>query len=781
MSMSLMERYARWVVRHRTAVVISVFAITAVLTVGVTRLHIEVNPDRQVPQGHPYIDALNDVYRIFGDKNLVIVGLFPNDGDAFTPHFLAKLAEVTRRIQNVPGANPALVQSLATPQVKDIHGTADGFAVQPVMAGPPVDQAEADAIRQRAMSNDTYVGTLVAEDGSAAAVHASFELNAATPDYRTLHHAVVATLDESLDGTFSYRLSGPVVFLAQVSAYSDRMAWLFPIALLVIGLVHYDAFRTFQGLVLPLLTGLLAVLWSLGVMGVMGVALDPLNVMTPILILAVASGHAVQVLKRFYEEYARCHRVNDAVIACVVGVGPVMLAAGTVATLSFWSLATFGTTFIRTFGVFTGLGILSTLVIEMTLIPSLRSMLPAPSRQEQRKEASGRPLIDRFLGLCATAARTHRRTVGVGALLFLVGCVYFARDVVVDTSFKRSFRATDRVRVDDDVINRHFAGTNTLIVLVEGSEETSLEEPAIIEAIWELERTLEQDPLVGRAVSYVDYVQRMHAAMTVDRDAGEFPDSRELVAQYLFLYSMSGGGDDFDAMLDPAHLAAKVRFLVHEDSTKQGEQLIARARQIIAERFPPGYRVRFTGTLASTAAVTEVMVDGKLRNIAQITAITVVIAAGLLQSVLAGCMVAIPLFFAVMANFGVMGLFGVPLDTATAAISAMAVGIGADYAMYFLFRVREEAAVGDGLDRAVERALFTSGRAVVFVSSAVATGYATFCLSGFGIHVNLGSLVALAMVISATSTLVLLPALVMATQPRFVTGNVVALELARAS
>src|SRR5207249_4950677 len=201
-------------------------------------------------------------------------------------------------------------------------------------------------------------------------------------------------------------------------------------------------------------------------------------------------------------------------------------------------------------------------------------------------------------------------------------------------------------------------------------------------AIYRLERNLEAEPGVGKAVSYVDFVRKMHLAMNADRsDAGELPGTRALTAQYLFLYTLSGGADDFDTLLDPTHRTAKVRLLV-----------------------------------------------------------------------------AMPLGLTVAVNFGVMGLLGIPLDTITSAISAMAVGIGADYAIYFLFRVREELAHGGKLEDALGRALMTSGKAVFFVSSAIAFGYATLCLSGFAFHVQLGSLVALAMLVSSGNALVPLPA-----------------------
>src|SRR5439155_5083971 len=139
----------------------------------------------------------------------------------------------------------------------------------------------------------------------------------------------------------------------------------------------------------------------------------------------------------------------------------------------------------------------------------------------------------------------------------------------------------------------------------------------------------------------------------------------------------------------------------------------------------------------------------------------------LLRSWLGGVLVILPLVLTVAVNFGVMGLLGIPLDTVTSAISAMAVGIGADYAIYFLFRVREELTAGGTLEAALHRALMTSGKAVLFVSSAIAFGYATLCLSGFTFHVQLGALVVLAMLVSSASALVLFHAVLASFCPSY--------------
>jgi outer membrane lipoprotein-sorting protein len=140
--------------------------------------------------------------------------------------------------------------------------------------------------------------------------------------------------------------------------------------------------------------------------------------------------------------------------------------------------------------------------------------------------------------------------------------------------------------------------------------------------------------------------------------------------------------------------------------------------------------------------------------------------------VLAGLLILVPLTLAVLANFGLMGLTGIRLNIATAVISAMAVGIGADYAIYLISRLREELARGVDERVAFRGALVTAGKAILFVASAVAGGYGVLVFSyGFYIHMWLALLIATAMLVSSLGALTILPSLIIACRPRFVFGS----------
>lgn len=770
--MSAFERYVDWIVRHRLLVVLAMLAVTGFWASQLPALRVEIDPDANLPQDHPYIQALKTLERTFGEKNLVVVGLFPKDGNIYTPAFLAKVQRITRRIGEVQGLIRSTYLSIASPLVKAIEGDGDTMLVRQVLEGNPTTPAAIAEVRRRLHVNPFYVGTVISADDSATAIIANFKLSQELPGYPEVEQRVAQIVAEENDGTFNVYLGGTVALNAGLARITERTVILFPLALLMIALLHYEAFRTVQGMVLPVLTAILAVIWSLGLMGTLRVPLDPFNTTTPILILAVAAGHAVQILKRYYEEFERYRDAHVAIRVAVSRVGPVMLTAGAIAALSFFSLIAFRTTVIRNFGLLAGFGILATLLIELTLTPALRAMLPAPQRDEIAREARSGRAISWLLGRLANVVAVHpRAVVALSGLTLIVATVGTMR-IHVDTTFKRQFPRTHPVRVADDILGRTFSGTNTLVFLVDGPEDGALHEPAALRAIAELQRFVETDSNVGKTLSIVDYISEMHHAMAGDSTQGVvIPPSPDLIGQYLFLYSMSGGPEDLNSQIDVEHRRAAVRVFLRNDSTEYGEHLLSRVRLYVAATFPPGYAVHYSGTIASSAALTEAMVHGKIMNMAQISAIIVLVSGLVLRSMMGGVLVATPLALAVIINFAVMGFAGIPLDVITSPIAAMAVGIGSDYAVYFLFRFREELITSRTDKLALTSTMQSSGKAIVYVSSAIAGGYLVLCISGFVFHIELGVLVALAMLVSSLGAITLLPALALVLRPAFLFGS----------
>src|SRR5262249_55999015 len=134
----------------------------------------------------------------------------------------------------------------------------------------------------------------------------------------------------------------------------------------------------------------------------------------------------------------------------------------------------------------------------------------------------------------------------------------------------------------------------------------------------------------------------------------------------------------------------------------------------------------------------------EVQSIGEVGLMILVVSGIALGSVAGGLFVVVPLAIVLGMTVGVMGWTGIWLSMSTSAVMAMGVSIGADFAIYLIFRLREElarASLADG----VRRALVTSGTAIFFVSSAVALGYLVLVCSGFKAWVYLGGLTALIM------------------------------------
>jgi predicted RND superfamily exporter protein len=197
------------------------------------------------------------------------------------------------------------------------------------------------------------------------------------------------------------------------------------------------------------------------------------------------------------------------------------------------------------------------------------------------------------------------------------------------------------------------------------------------------------------------------------------------------------------------------------------EGLFARLRRVASAAMPPGVLVEVAGgELAQAAANNQMVVREKLLNLLQVGCVIFFLSAVVFRSLVAGLLVLAPLLCAVLVNLGVMGWMGSWLSFATASYASMGVSLGADFAIYLLFRLREEMC-SRPLESALRETLVTSGQAIFFVASAIAAGYATLLFSSFALWRQLGGYVALMMGVSALATLTILPALVLVVRPRF--------------
>jgi predicted RND superfamily exporter protein/outer membrane lipoprotein-sorting protein len=774
-----MKNFIEWVLRQRIAIIVLTLLITAAAAYQAKNLRIVIDDKNMLPQTHPYIATSNQVEKVFGTRYIVVIGITTKLGDVYQPAVLEKVKRITARLSNAPGVIKHSLISFSAHRAKQIVGTDYGMEVKPLMETIPTTPEDFSALQKAIEKNPVYINSIVSKDAKTTSIVVEFK------DDPKGNRAVMERIEKSVaperDANTEIAFGGWPPIGAMIEIYSERMVLLLPIAILVLSLVLFEAFRSKQGPILPLLTGVIAVIWGVGVMGASGIPMDVFNATTPIVILSVATGHAVQMLKRYYEDYYRlrekgvltAHEANHAaVVSSLVRVGPVMLIAGSVASLGLLSLLVVNISTVRTFGVFTAIGIMAATIVELTFIPAVRSILSPPNDLEWKRKQRMRfwDKLTNGIGNLVAGSNSNRNRVYGGLLLFVIVALIGMTKIHVDNSSPSYFAPDQKVITDDIKLNKQLGGTRVAYFLVEGGEADAIKNPKLLQAMDDLQRFIEEQPHVGKTVSIVDFIKRMNRAMHADDPAFfTVPKNQELVSQYLLLYSMSGEPDDFDTYVDNDYRQANISGFIKSESSAEFAVLVEKVQAFAAARFPHGVKLKIGGGLANGAALNEVMVKAKILNIVQITVVVLLISSLIFRSFVAGLLVISPLLLTTLANFGLIGWSGIPLNISTSLTSSMAVGIGVDYAIYLIFRIREELENGTDERTAIRKVLMSAGQAILFVALAVAAGYGVLLLSfGFRIHQWMAVLIATAMLVSAFSTLLLIPALILTFRPNFI-------------
>ncbi len=303
------------------------------------------------------------------------------------------------------------------------------------------------------------------------------------------------------------------------------------------------------------------------------------------------------------------------------------------------------------------------------------------------------------------------------------------------------------------------------------SEKMTAEEfmTLLSEKIAEAETTDPGADEIVRSI-FAEYNFRGETYNEIPYDPSKYPvetkeDLKNLVSQYLLLYS--GNLDSYsDDAIEPSMAIMVVQMkTINTVPVKKISRII---KEYTDKNFPEGYEVSIAGYADMETAMTTLITGSQVSSLILSLILVFIIVAVFFRSPAAGLFGVIPLSFAILINFGVMGFTGIRLDMVTAMIASIAVGIGIDYTIHFLSAYKHERLLSDDLNTVTEKTMLTAGKGILFNASAVAAGFLVLCFSNFTTLKYIGVLVALTMFTSSIAALTLLPVLLNIFKPSFI-------------
>jgi hypothetical protein len=781
-----MQWIAKLVMRFPKTVIVVILGITLAFGYFIPQVKFNNDAGEFIPPDDPAELYNNEVEDIFGNDAVVYIGLVTDN--VYAPETLAKIAELTSELENIEGV--VEVTSLST--VNNIEGTFDGMEVYPLLDADNLPETEEDGlhIRKQVESWEILMNNLVSDDGKATSIVVELEPHPDMPTEKRVVAEVGAIIDRYRAPGESYHYSGitPInVFLGEYML--NDIKHLLPVAFLVVAITLYLSFRNLNGVLLPLVNVGIAIIWTIGLMAFLGVELSLPCTAIPVILVAVGSAYAIHVIHDYYDELKGGLVKEDALQRCLEKVGMAVIMAGLTTVAGFGTLLVSKVIPLQDFGTFVAFGTLASLVLALLFVPAVLYLEHAPNMSKGAGRQPKQTVIDRFSkgllrALVVTVMRHRGATVLVAVLLCAVG-VWGTSKMEVNDNAIEYFHPRTEVRKDNNVLNEYFAGTRVVSAIIIGPEADSMKDPHILSDIADLQQHMQTTfPVIGKTMSLADYVKKMNMAM--NENQAEFyrlpdPDdenSRDLVAQYLLLYSMSGDPEDFDGVVDYEYRQARVIFQAQEGGTMQTQAMIDEILAYTKAHFDSQYEVRIAGSAYTHLIMDHYVVDGFKWSLIVSLIVVWILTSLIFRSVFGGFLAVMPLSLAVLSNFAVMGFFNVPLEIGTSIVANAAIGIGVDYAIHFLSRLRHELCglnsgnISENMLQAAIVTATTAGQAILFNAIAVAAGFLVLTFSLFVPLIRLGGLVALVMGTTSLGSILLLPVLASLLKPKFLVNSV---------
>lgn len=772
---SWIERFAAYCIARRVLVSSVILALTVVF--GYFAAHVEIKTifHDLLPKGHPFIE-INDKYNErFGGPNIVSIMVEAEQGDIFQPKVLERIKQITDDLYLVPAINQFQVISLASRKIRSINSSTEGIETKPMMWPElPKDQAEIDLLREQVLASPLVYGRYVSPDLRSALVTADFIDRLI--DYEKLYDGITG-IAEKYDGDgVRVRVVGEPLLTGWVVHYLPETFKLFLITIAIMAALLFVTVRTWRGIFLPMLAGLVSAIWALGIASRFKVNFDPLIIVVAFLVTARAISHAVQMLAAFDDEIERGYVPREAAAKALValfrpGMLGVVVDAVAVAIVAAMPMPLLQKT------AFVGAVWLGTIAVSaMVLVPTLLSWVTKPHAVAFPIDTN-RWVLRPILNLCGTLVLGRRSVVVVliGLAVLLVSGFYATKVTVGDALPGTPLLWPDHpYNVDAKAINDTFQGSDQMFVVLEGEGPNALKDPEVLTNIDNFQRYLETQPQIGGTVSVVDLIGPVNANLHEgNRRFEELGPVADINGELLFMYMQGTDPGDMDRFVDADFKDGAVTMFFRDHKGDTIRTAVSRIEEYLEQNPLPGestYKLA-GGLVGVLAAVNEEVFARQVESIALALLTLFVLSAIAYRSTVAGLFYMPLVIMSNTITFAFMAWKGIGMNINTLPVAALGIGLGVDYAFYIVDGVKERFEETGDVMAAIRGSLRTAGRGVLITGGTMIAAVLVWYASSLKFQAEMGLLMALWLTVSAITSLLLIPAMIYVFRPAFVFGD----------
>lgn len=737
--------------------------ITAFLGYNASQIKPDASFERLIPLEHEFIkNMLENRSDLENLGNFVRIAVATKDGDIFSKAYMETLSELTDEVFYLAGVDRSSLKSLWTPNVRWVEVTEDGFQGGPVIPDN-YDGSEGalNKLRDNILKSG-QVGSLVADDFKSTIIYAPlFEINPETQeplDYKAF------SLELEKQVRDKYQAKNPNVtihivgFAKKVGDLIEGISAIaaFAAITIVLTLVFlYIYSRCIVATIIPVVTSIIAVIWQMGILNLLGYGLDPYSVLIPFLVFAIGISHGVQIVNQIGVQLAAgFNSLMSARLSFRNLVRPGILALVSDA-IGFLTLFFIEIEVISDLAVAAGIGVAVIIITNLVLHPVVISYtgISKGGLKHAKKVEMSEHKPWRVLSFMS-----HQSVAPISIMIAILGCaigLYYQKDLKIGDLDRGApeLRADSRYNVDNAfIIDNYSTSADILVVMVKTEPEqcSSYELMDVMDRVqWRIEN--------------VEGVQSTASLVTVSKlvtkalNEGSFKWFELSPSQAIINSSIQrapSGLMNTDCSMTP--------MIVYLDDHKAEtlDRVIDNMQGLIEEYQSDNFTFLLAaGNAGVEAATNEVIEKAKTVMLMSVYAVVSFLCLVTFRSFAAVICIVTPLALTSVLCEALMAQLGIGVKVATLPVIALGVGIGVDYGIYIYSQLETKLKEGLVLQEAYFETLRTTGKAVSFTGVTLGIGVCTWIFSPIKFQADMGILLFFMFIWNMIGSMWLLPAL----------------------
>jgi len=726
------EKEMKRIVKSNKIIIFITLIFTVVM--GFFSLKIKINPNVMdyLPKSDSVVNNFDKIGKDYGGS---LTGFLVYENyKIFEEKSLLEIKKLTEEIEKIEGIN--LITSVSN--LVDIKSKDDDIMIEKIISYDSLKDEKYVYEKERFFKEDDfYKGKFLSNDGKKSLIVLFF--NDETDQQKVCKE--IKRIVKKVNPTGKIYYGGlPFLFDEVANLIVKDLAKLLIPCIIIMVIILSISFKSLEGVFIPLFNSLLSIIIVAGIMSILKVRITIISNIIPIILLAVGSAYSIHFISKVYEEENKGNNRKDAIESSLREIFlPIFLAAFTtfIGFVSFVGGSYLG--MIREFGLFTAVGVVVSFVLSITFTPSLMMITKRSKRNKNLKREN-----DRFINIVEEIVRKKKLLLTILALISFISLLFLPK-ISRSADIIEYFKKDSEFRKSNDIIEKDFNGSSRFLIIVNGNMKSVRD----LKKVEEIEIYIKDSLGLKNTNSIIQILKRTNKII---EGKDQLPENDEKLANLYFLIE---GEKSLDRLIKPDKSETVLEVSFQDGlSLKKVKNLLEKIEEKM-KKVDGEVNFSTTGMPSVYIKLDNSILKSTIFSTFLSLILIFILLSLIFKSLIKGFKGILPIFVTIIIVYGIMSITRISLDIATNLIGSIAIGIGIDYSIHYLYRVNSELKKNKDFKVATKNTLLTTGRAILTNVLTVAAGFAVLIFSDLKPLSNFGFLIMLTMLIAGFSTIVI--------------------------